>query len=245
MRNHILGFKDEEGKGPSVLLFGTDYGVSENIKEMVRIAAGEYPDGIVRVELHNDDHGLERVAINTRPKSPTKKIPTMKIKSLLATLLALFCLIVPWTANAQSEPVYSPNTLWTWAAYVGVTNNTAVAPASYGTLTDGGVITATKQDKLAIQVNFHSNTNGIAGTNTLVFYRSVDGTYYATNVPVVLPIVWTPAANGAKYVHVTNLTMNGSGYLKFGYWTNDNIGAGGVIQVTNIQVKWADKIGAP
>ncbi len=122
---------------------------------------------------------------------------------------------------ALDEPVYAPKSLTVPTVTSGSTSNSIAAG-----------IDCRKQDNVTIQWVVNGGTALLAGTNLVAnFGASVDGTSYSTNAYAIL-INLTTAPNG---VFVTNLVVNGSGYLRL-----DSVTATGII-MTNV-VKYGLKI---
>lgn len=163
-------------------------------------------------------------------------------------ITALACLVLGLLAfsalptHAQLVPGPAPVTLWAWPGLDGPTNNTAVWFTSKGTLYTNealtGVIDCRGYENLWLHIGMSSNTNK-PGTNTVYWMRSLDGTYYDTNslIPTALERAATPAA-GARFTLVTNITVKGVNYIKPLFWTNDAIGAGNPVLVTNLEIKF-------
>lgn len=63
MKNILLGYSDEHGKGPARILSNTDKPVTETAAMLASIKAGSWPKGIVRAELITDERGRVNLAI--------------------------------------------------------------------------------------------------------------------------------------------------------------------------------------
>jgi hypothetical protein len=52
MKTILVGYKDERGTGPSVILSGPEVSANEQVSTLnAAKASGKYPEGIVRIEL--------------------------------------------------------------------------------------------------------------------------------------------------------------------------------------------------
>lgn len=123
------------------------------------------------------------------------------MKKLFITLgLALLCVSV----KAQS-PIYAPQSLGVYTCAAATATNL------------GYVISCGKQANVGIMVA-STNTLDLTGTgNTLYYYqRSIDGTYYETNLSVFA----VPGQGKNPAVVVTNIPSQGAGFIRIAYATN-------------------------
>ena len=138
----------------------------------------------------------------------------------LPTLIALLALSLP--VFAQS-PTYQAQSMSIPAVLPLMTTNLASPP----------VLDVRKQSNVAVAITINPTSAG--STNTYVFHRSVDGTYYDSTTTISVVLASTDATQKSV---VTNLSCSGIGYLKL-----YSIQAGG--PVTNTAAKYAIKISAP
>lgn len=118
----------------------------------------------------------------------------------MKTILALLILVIALVANTQAQQ-YSVSTLSTGTNVIAASGT--LSPAS-------AVVTATKNDNIALQMTFALSGTGV-GNVVMKTARSVDGVTYETVPSGTL----TVAASGTNTVGgVLNISTAGAGYVK-------------------------------
>ncbi len=146
----------------------------------------------------------------------------MKIISRILAAVLMLGFIVALTQNVNAQ-TYAPQSMTVPSVLPLMTTNLASPP----------ILDVRKQSNVAVACTINPTTAG--STNTYVFHKSVDGTYYddITTISVVVASTGT-----TQKTVVTNLSCAGIGYLKL-----YSIQAGG--PVTNTAAKYGIKISAP
>lgn len=133
--------------------------------------------------------------------------------------------LIAFSAIAASAQTYAPVSL----------TGIPTSPAATTNLATPVSLDVRRQKVVAFQVTQSSLAAG--QTNTYVFCRSVDGSAYDTNNVINVTVL---SPGGGARTTVTNLTVDGTGYLVL---TSINVfGSGGV---TNTGVKYGIKTQSP
>jgi hypothetical protein len=146
----------------------------------------------------------------------------MKTISRILAAVLMLGFIVALTQNVNAQTYAAQSMTVPSVLAIGTTN-----------LASPPVLDVRKQSNVAVA--FTINPTSAGGTNTYVFHRSLDGTYYDDITTISVVVASTSATQKSV---VTNLSCAGIGYLKL-----YSIQAGGA--VTNTAAKYGIKISAP
>jgi len=228
MKTILLGFDDS---GKTVLTVGTE--ADPNAQSIILTNAmtrNEFPAGVTRLEY---GHFLpSRLAVKVNAQSPEKvSEPTIKTKSSqMNKILSLIALIglVGLSASAK-EPVYVPVALSYMPATLATTVETNLATPP--------IIDCGNQKSVAVAFSFNQAS---ASTSNVVYVldASVDGSVWDTNNQFTVTI---PSQGATRVDIVTNITVNGIGYLRLRAIRNTTA----ITTMTNFGVKYGQKILAP
>ena len=239
---HVIGFRND---GTCDFLAKPTDKIEDVIKLVAEMATSKNVGDFIRAEVYDSERGRSKVIFGTAQPKHTKTESKMK----KATYALVFFALLAASALTASAQVYSPQTIFSWKGIVGLTNSgmsgAAYTPgAAWGiptSQTTNALLDCRKQDSATVQYSMNCNTN-IAHTNWFVWSKSVDGSSWDYTNLVKHQMSWIPAAAGNAITLTTNLSCTGIGYWKLYWMSNDCEHADGVIQDTNIVIKYGIKI---
>ena len=238
----IIGFESSDWTGLSVLLFGSENGVPNNLREFADIKdRGLYPPGINSVLYIATDGNVKRgINMATRKPEPVKPVeqpktqpPKMKHSMKKLFSLIAFIAFIVGISTASAQYVNGTYTSGFTTYFPAGTDPTNVWNYS-------GNLDVRKAKTVALMVTI--GRNAVGSNCVLNFVGSTDGVNWPTNDVTKFYSVIVPGAV-VKYTTVTtNIDVGGLGYLRL-YSVDPVFDADSY--VTNAGIRYSYKIGYP